>query len=221
MHCGTDVLTSDGAGPDDIKASRPDEAEIPMPPARPTNPEKWVETHGDALFRFALMRVKDQEIAEDLVQETLLAALKGREAFSGKSSERTWLIGILKHKIADHFRKSSRELAVEDPQLYADTEDLFDKSGHWKVAPRDWGGSPAKALENKDFWATLGNCLEDLPDRLRQVFTLREIDGIDGPRICKVLSISSTNLWVILHRARIQLRRCLEINWFGGEKESG
>jgi RNA polymerase sigma-70 factor (ECF subfamily) len=190
-----------------------------MSPDSPTKPEDWVALHGDVLFRFAITRVKDPGVAEDLVQETFLAALKGRESFSGKSSERTWLVGILKHKISDHFRNASREQPVEDPQVYIDPEDPFDESGRWKVGPGKWGGSPAKAMEDKEFWGVFGRCLEDLPERLRQVFSLRELDGVEGSQVCKVLSISSTNLWVILHRARTQLRKCLELNWFGDKKE--
>jgi len=190
-----------------------------MPPSKPLKPEDWVALHGDVLFRFAIMRVKNPEIAEDLVQETLLAALKGKESFSGKSSERTWLVGILKHKIADHFRKSTREQPVEDPQIYIDSEDPFDAGGRWKAGPGEWGQSPVKSLENQDFWGVLAGCVEELPERPRQVFSLRELDGMESTQVCKVLSISSTNLWVILHRARAQLSRCLEINWFGGRKE--
>jgi RNA polymerase sigma-70 factor (ECF subfamily) len=182
-------------------------------------PEEWVALHGDILFRFAIMRVKDREIAEDLVQETLLAALKGKESFSGKSSERTWLVGILKHKIVDHFRKSTREQPVEDPQIYLDSEDPFDNGGRWKMGPGEWGESPVHSLENKEFWGVLAGCVEKLPERLRQVFSLRELDGMESSQVCKVLSITSTNLWVILHRARAQLRSCLELNWFGDNKE--
>jgi RNA polymerase sigma-70 factor (ECF subfamily) len=186
-----------------------------MPSRVPVDPEKWVALHGDVLYRFALLRVHNPEVAEDLVQETFSAGLSGVERFSGKSSERTWLVGILKHKIADYFRKAAREQPLKDPETLPQEEGLFDETGHWKVEPGDWGASPANILENKEFWRAFEHCVQALPQRLRQVFALRELDGEETGHVCKVLGISATNLWVALHRARSQLRRCLEINWFG------
>jgi RNA polymerase sigma-70 factor (ECF subfamily) len=184
----------------------------------PIDPEKWVAQHGDALYRFALTRVRNPEVAEDLVQETFAAGLGGLDKYSGRSSERTWLVGILKHKIADHFRKTAREQVLEDTDSLAQDDDLFDEKGHWRVGPEKWGESPAKTLENKEFWKVFETCVDGLPARLRQAFALRALDGVDSGQVCKVLGISATNLWVILHRARSQLRRCLELNWFGGKE---
>jgi RNA polymerase sigma-70 factor (ECF subfamily) len=188
-----------------------------MPPYDPIDPEKWVAQHGDALYRFALMRVHNPDVAEDLVQETFAAGLGGVDKYSGRSSERTWLVGILKHKIADHFRKASREQVLPDTESLTQDSALFDEKGHWRIGPGEWGESPAKTLENKDFWKVFGGCLEALPERLRQAFAMRELDGAESDQICKVLSITATNLWVILHRARNQLRQCLDTNWFGGK----
>ena len=186
-----------------------------------SDPEKWVEEHGDYLFRCALLRVRDQVVAEDLVQETLLAALQARERFSGQSSERSWMVGILKHKIIDRFRKDVREQPAEDPDgMTAITDDgeAFDKDGHWKLdqtAPMDWPDHPGAVLERKQFWESLRRCLGKLPPNMAQVFTLRELDELDSDAICTMLRISSSNLWVLLHRARKQLRQCLEVNFFG------
>jgi RNA polymerase sigma-70 factor (TIGR02943 family) len=181
-----------------------------------TDPAGWVDAHGDSLFRYALIRIRDRSLAEDLVQETLLAAFRGRESFSGRSSERTWLVGILKNKIADHFRRKAREGSRDELFL---RENLgagpFDGRGHWKNGPADWGTDPADRVRQADFLEQLRRCLSDLPASQASAFTLREIDGMTSGEICKILEISETNLWVILHRARMRLRACLETNWFG------
>jgi RNA polymerase sigma-70 factor (TIGR02943 family) len=186
------------------------------------DPERWVELHGDYLFRYAVARVRNRQVAEDVVQETLLAAIKSRENFEGQSSERTWLIGILKHKILDYFRKANRERPLEKWEMViSDPEELFRPTGewigHWKeeTAPIDWNVSPAGAIEQKQFWSVLEKCLSELPERMAQVFILREMDDLSTEEICKTMNISAANLWVMLHRARGQLRRSLEVRWFG------
>jgi len=169
-----------------------------------------------------MLRLRDRSAAEDLVQETFLAALKDHGSFSGNSAESTWLVGILKHKIADHFRRQAREAPLED----ADLRDLpdpssFDSSGHWASGPTEWGGNPADLYREKKFLDQLTKCLSGLPPNHANAFTLREIEGTDTGEICKVLNVTETNLWVILHRARMQLRRCLEIQWFSKRGEEG
>jgi RNA polymerase sigma-70 factor (ECF subfamily) len=187
-----------------------------------SNPSDWVDRYGDYLFRYAMLRLRDRSTAEDLVQETFLAALKGREAFSGKSSESTWLVGILKHKIADHFRHQAREAPLEDGDLREQPDSSpFDGSGHWTNGPTDWGGNPADLYREKNFLDQLTKCLSGLSPNHANAFTLREIEGEDTREICKVLNVSETNLWVILHRARMQLRRCLETRWFNKRTEEG
>jgi len=180
-----------------------------------TDPETWVSQHGDAMYRYALMRLKNPTVAEDLVQETFLAALKARHNFAGKSSEKTWLIGILKHKIIDHFRKSKREVLVEDINTEADHQDeFFDENGHWNTRIGVWN-RPNEALEQKEFWEIFSSCISDLPEHLADLYILREINGMQSDEVCKVLNISTTNnMWVMMSRARMRIRRCLEARWF-------
>jgi RNA polymerase sigma-70 factor (ECF subfamily) len=192
-----------------------------MKPGKPQNhdPSTWVDEHGDALYRFALLRVKDPSVAEDLVQETFLAALKGLDGFKAGSSIRTWMVGILKHKIIDRFRRAKPEvLAADLASMENETEtDRLDRADHRHEAPSVWHSDPDKLLDNKEFWKVLVACLDGLPETHRRAFSLREIDGLSGNEICKILSITSTNLWVILHRARGKLRNCLDNNWFNAK----
>lgn len=184
---------------------------------KPANldPSEWVDQHGDYLFRYAMLRLRDRSVAEDLVQETFLAALKSRGSFAGSSSEATWMVGILKHKIADHFRRQAREAPLEDGDLREQPDpSSFDRSGHWTSGPTDWGGNPADLYREKKFLDQFTKCLAGLSPNLANAFTLREIEGADTGEICKVLNVTETNLWVILHRARMHLRQCLETHWF-------
>jgi len=184
------------------------------------DPSEWVGQYGDYLFRYAMLRLRDRSTAEDLVQETFLAALKARSSFSGNSSESTWLVGILKHKIMDHFRHQAREVPLEDSDLKDQPDpSAFDVSGHWAKGPTAWGGNPADLYREKKFQDQLTKCLSGLSPNHANAFTLREIEGADTREICKVLNVTETNLWVILHRARMQLRRCLETHWF--DKSTG
>jgi RNA polymerase sigma-70 factor, ECF subfamily len=185
------------------------------------DPSRWIDEHGDTLFRFALVRLRDEAAAEDLVQETLLSAIQSMEKFGGKSSERTWLIGILKHKLIDHYRKKSKQvqLTEEDTDL-SDLDGFFSRpdkwDGHWVIAlrPIDPEQSPDQIMENSEFWEVMNRCLSALPERVASVFALREIDGMSSEDICTALGLSANNFWVIMHRARMQLRRCIEIKWF-------
>ena len=167
------------------------------------------------LLRYALLQLRDRDAAEDAVQETLLAALEGRAGFAGKSSPKTWLTGILKHKIIDLMRRKSREqpLVGEDDGSEADAADaLFRADGHWQQFPSDWG-SPERALEDKRFREVFELCAQLMPARTARVFMMREVLEMSTDEICKELAITPTNLWVILHRARLSLRECIEIKW--------
>jgi RNA polymerase sigma-70 factor, ECF subfamily len=183
---------------------------------RELDPEHWVERHGDYLFRFALLRVREADRAADLVQETFVEALRARGSFTGRSSERTWLVAILKHKVIDRIRKHARETARSggDAGEMDDSGD-FTPAGHWTKWPAAWPKDPAAALERREFWEALHRCLSSLPAQLAEPFVLRELDGLSGEEICKLLDITPTNLWVRLHRARLALRRCLEDGWAG------
>ncbi|HEY9197930.1 MAG TPA: sigma-70 family RNA polymerase sigma factor [Gammaproteobacteria bacterium] len=182
------------------------------------NPETWLDEHGDALYRYALLRLRNADQAEELVQETFVAALQARERFSGGASVRTWLIGILKHKILDQFRRDARETALDDSASDDDyaglAEDSFAADGHWSLRPADWG-DPHAALEAGQFWAALQYCLDRLPKRLARLFVLREVMEEGTEEICQELTITPTNLWTMLYRARLGLRQCLDRNWVG------
>jgi RNA polymerase sigma-70 factor (ECF subfamily) len=197
-------------------------AEIaPMRGRAQTNPERWVEEHGDPLFRYALVRVRRREVAEDLVQETLLSAIRSRENFAGQSSERSWLFGILKHKISDYFRTLGRETSFTDLESFADEfSEKFVPEGYWVhvKGPKEWKPEADEVMHRTEFWQTMRTCLDKLPERIANVFMLREMEDVESKEICSMLSISESNLWVMLHRARMALRECLEINWFNREK---
>lgn len=186
----------------------------------PANPEAWLADHGDYLYRYALLQLRNEAAAEDAVQETLLAALGAWERFSGQSSVRTWLTGILKHKILDTFRRQAKEPALvsspDDPEadLSMLEQALFDATGHWANPVHSWG-DPESSLEQQRFWEAFIACLEALSPVHARVFHLRELDGLSTEEICKELDISSTNCWVMLHRARLGLQQCLETRWGG------
>ena len=184
-----------------------------------TDPAGWVDLHGDALYRFAMLRLRDPEQAEDVVQECFAAALVARERFAGQSSERTWLVGILKRKVIDQLRKRTRERGVEELEE-ADGEpgDFFTKRGKWSRNPRKWAGDPGALAQNREFWGAFRRCLEGLTPNLAAIFVLRELDDMKSEEICRVHGISTTNLWARLHRARLGLRQCLESTWFAGPR---
>ena len=177
---------------------------------------KLIHTHRGYLLRVAVLQLRDNDLAEDVVQDTLMAALQGAAGFSGRSSLKTWLTGILKHKIVDAIRKKGRGPIVSslDEECRVDDFDaLFDESGHWDNAPATWG-DPEAELSRNQFFDIVDFCLEKLPPNTARVFMMREVMELEGDEICKELSITSTNLWVILYRARVTLRQCLEQNWF-------
>ena len=188
------------------------------------DPERWVEEHGDCLYRYALIRVRRPEVAEDLVQETLCAAVRNYGSFGGKSSERTWLCGILKNKICDHFRKLGRETCFTDMEFLEDElSHKFVPQGFWNhdLGPLEWKPEADVVMHRSEFWDTFRNCLAKLPQRVADVFMLREIDEMETTQICDTLKVSPNNLWVMLHRARMALRECLEVNWFKEQSSEG
>ncbi|MCH7990684.1 MAG: sigma-70 family RNA polymerase sigma factor [Planctomycetes bacterium] len=179
-----------------------------------TNPAKWVDRHGDMLYRYALSRLRNAEAAEEVVQETFFAGLKALDQYSGQGTEAAWLLGILKRKIIDYVRQRNRSISGSDPDSSGDvTETLFDKKGNWRADPRIFGNQPEAALERNEFWKILRDCLSTLPVRQADVFTLREIEGLSSKNICAELDVSESNLWVMLYRARMRLSACLKSHW--------
>ncbi len=187
-------------------------------PAATVSADAWVDAHAEALFRFALTRLRRRQDAEDAVQEALLAAIQARRDFRGDSSERTWLIGILRHKIVDRIRLLAREDACADAADAADAA-WWKADGHWAGPVRAWrpaasADEPAELAERREFWQQVRRCLGTLPERQAQVFILRTMDGVEAEEVCRQTGISAANLWVLLHRARTRLRDCLGSSWF-------
>jgi len=182
-----------------------------------------IESHRGYMVRFATAKLRDAEQAEEVVQEALLAALDAVGGFAGQSTLRTWLTSILKFKIVDFQRRVISErahIAQAPDDDSADTEWLdrqFDQTGHWKMQFSEWA-NPDDALQQQQFFAIFESCMDKLPKTASRVFFKREVMGIETEEICKEEEISSSNCWVILHRARVSLRECLERNWFQGAK---
>lgn len=195
-----------------------------MLPSAEMNPpdqlnEALMAKHRPVLFRYALLQLKDKGLADDAVQETLLAAWQSSANFEGKAGLRTWLIGILKHKIADHWRRSARGPAASGLSQFdehgsgADEDDFFTENGRWISKPSAWN-DPEKALQQQEFWAIFETCQNNLPQKMAQVFMLRELVGLETEEVCQETGISDANYWVTMHRARLRLRECLDIRWF-------
>ena len=176
-----------------------------------------LDRHRTYLLRVAQLQLRDVDAAEDAVQETLVAALAARQGFTGRSSVKTWLTGILKHKIVDAIRQKRRQPLVvasfEEETDLDDFDPLFKDNGAWQAPPADWG-DPENALSRQEFMSVMQVCLERLPPNTARVFVMREVLELETEEICKELAISANNLWVILYRARMSLRECLERNWF-------
>ena len=178
------------------------------------NPQQWTKNYADYLYSYAVYRVDDAEQARDLVQETFLSALERMEKFEGRSSEKTWLTSILKNKIFDIYR--SRSSGLKNMALCEAYPQFFnDEGGHWKVEfkPKEFTVQDKDALESKEFNQVLQQCLKKLPTLWMDAFRLKFLDFEDPKDICKELNISSGNYWVIIHRAKVNLRACLQKHW--------
>lgn len=184
---------------------------------RDVNPKEWVSKYADLLYQFAFFRLNDDELAKDLVQETFLSALVKVESFKARSSEKTWLTAILKHKIADIYRSRSSNLARSNASIGDNEKNEFfeQQDGHWKkeARPIEFGIENAAAIENKEFQEILKKCLDKLPMQWYSVFSMKFIDDELAGDICEELKITSANYWVIMHRAKLNLRACLQKNW--------
>jgi RNA polymerase sigma-70 factor (ECF subfamily) len=183
----------------------------------PSSLHLQLEALRPALLRFAVLQLRNDALAEDVVQDALIAVLEKPEQFAGQSSLRTYVTGILKYKIIDAIRSSARERPIETgyDQSEAEAIDaLFAANGHIVDTPRHWG-DPDATLEQKDFFRVLEICLEKLPEKTARIFLMREWLELDTDEICKELAISTSNAWVMLYRARLRLRECLDLHWFG------
>jgi RNA polymerase sigma-70 factor (ECF subfamily) len=181
-----------------------------------TDPATWVDAYGDRLFRYALSRVRDTVSAEDLLQETFLTAFKSRDRFKAESSELTWMTGILRNKIFELYRRQAKDVPLL-PSDESDSVDDFFAGRHWSVAPRDWGGEPVRKAESAEFSAALSTCLDALTKNVARAFILREMEGVAAKEAAAVLGIPPGHLAVLLYRARMRLRRCLERSYFAPE----
>ena len=178
------------------------------------DPAVWVDRYGDTMFRFVLSRVGRREAAEDLVQDTFLAAWRARESFDGRSSFSTWLGGILRRKIADYYRRQGRDRAVFDVEASDQCGPLFGKNGKWLDATAHWSDSPDQLAEDVEFWGVMAACMASLPSHLAEAFQLREMEMASPQDVASATGITLKNLSVRLHRARLLLRRCLDQKWF-------
>ncbi|MGK0458719.1 MAG: RNA polymerase sigma-70 factor (ECF subfamily) [Polaribacter sp.] len=178
------------------------------------NTNKWIDNYADYLYNYSISRVNNSDLAKDLVQDTFFAGLKSAKNFQGKASERTWLVSILKRKIIDYYRKinSKKGQAEVRMSFYEDGEN----EGSWleERVPQSWDNASEKKIENEELRNQLEFCINKLPEKYAMVFRMKTIQEFETEEICKELGITSSNLWVIIHRARTQLRKCMEDNWF-------
>jgi RNA polymerase sigma-70 factor (TIGR02943 family) len=179
------------------------------------DPSQWVEHYADQLYSYALSRLDDEEQARDLVQETFLSALEKVNQFQGNSSERTWLTAILKYKIIDVYRKRNSGLRTQGMEEEPELEFFEESNGHWKesFSPRPMGIEGADPLANKELAAILKRCLQKLPALWLSVFTMKHMDDAATETICKELKLTPSNFWVIIHRAKLNLRACIQRSW--------
>lgn len=181
------------------------------------SPEKWVSNYADKLFKYALARVSNEELARDIVQDTFVSALKAAKNFQGRSTEKTWLFSILRNKIIDTYRAKAKYKEVSiDTSENSEAEDVFfNTSGSWKrnKKPQDWTVNLDSDIEQKEFYGVLNGCMGNLSNKQNAVFKMKYLDGMDSEDICKELGISSSNYWVLIHRAKLSLRDCMQHHW--------
>jgi len=178
------------------------------------DPNRWIDNYADYLFNYTITRLDDTELAKDIVQETFFSGLKAMKNYRGDASERTWLVSILKRKIIDQYRKMNSKKGKAEIRVNFYEEG--GKKGKWleECVPQTWGNEAEQNIESKELGLAINNCVNALPEKYRVVFKMKTMHNIDTEEICNELDISSSNLWVIIHRARLQLRKCMEENWF-------
>lgn len=177
-------------------------------------PDKWIENYSDYLYNYTITRVNDYNTSKDIVQDTFFSALKSAKNFKGEATERTWLVSILKRKIIDYYRKVNSQKGKAEVRInfYKDGQN----EGNWieERVPQSWENEAEKKIETNELGDALKKCIDKLPEKYAMVFRMKTIQGFETEEICKELEITSSNLWVIIHRARTQLRKCMEDNWF-------
>lgn len=182
------------------------------------DPARWVDDYGDYLYRYAFSRLRDNAAAEEVVQETFLAGIRFKDRFTGDGVERAWLLGILKRKLIDYVRMRNR---YDRDGSYEDSNDsstqLFDQNGNWKTGAFS-SIIPTDTLESQEIWEVVQGCLKHLPKGQADVFVLSVMEEMETEEICKELGITSSNLWVRLHRARLALAKCVGSKWLMDEE---
>jgi RNA polymerase sigma-70 factor (ECF subfamily) len=183
-------------------------------------PSQWLARYGDYLFSLAFLKLNNREAAEDMVQDTFVSALKARDSFRKESSEKTWLVSILNNKIIDHYRK--KDVLKNADSYLSETESSFGdhffdaNTGHWldNAGPAEWKETADKKVNRNEFYKIIRYCVEKMPPKLVPVFLAKFLEDEDSEKICKDLKITPSNYWVIIHRAKVLMRSCLEKNWF-------
>ncbi|MBI2967260.1 MAG: sigma-70 family RNA polymerase sigma factor [Bacteroidetes bacterium] len=180
------------------------------------DPGQWIDRYAGTLFKFAVTRVSNSELSKDLVQETFLSALKNAGSFRGEVTELNWLYAILKNKIIDYYRSKAKLVVREIQEAEKEINSYFDEEGNWQspARPADWKLSYSDSAEASEFYEVIERCKRKLAELQNVVFTMKYLDEKSSEEICKELEISSSNFWVLVHRARLQMRQCLEKNWF-------
>lgn len=177
-------------------------------------PEEWVEAYGDYLFNYAVSRLRDNDAAEEVVQETLLAGIRAQSQFARHGSQRGWLMAIMKRKIIDFVRRRTKYGRDSETRPNADaTDDLFKANGFWKKGAATWSAIPEGDMEASELWKIVSECLKGLPDGQADVFALSVLEELETEQICSDLGITANNLWVRLHRARLRLAVCVGAKW--------
>lgn len=181
-----------------------------------TNSIAHLEEHADYLFSYAMLKLKDVALAEDMVQDTLLSAIAAQESFTANASIRTWLTTILKNRMIDHWRRQGREIVASDLIVDSDEgdelDDYFDQAGSWLEMPNAYP-KPEEAMESKQFWKIFEQCLSRLKPQQAEVFLAREMHGMSNQEIRESFALSESNAWVLMYRARVALGKCLDLNW--------
>ncbi|GAA4805659.1 sigma-70 family RNA polymerase sigma factor [Litoribaculum gwangyangense] len=183
-------------------------------PNHQINPNKWIDLYSDYLFNYTISRINDREMAQDLVQDTFFAGLKSMKNFKGEASERTWLISILKRKIIDYYRKINSNKGKAEVRITYNDES--ESEGDWleeRVAD-PFDKTAEDSMQNEELGDAIHNCLSKLPEKQAEVFKMKTILGYETDTICNELNITASNLWVIIHRARVAMADCLKENWF-------